>query len=135
MVLAFNPSGVAVPFGIFSNAAWQPEGRVLHIAGQVSVDEDWNLVGKGDMEVQTRQILQNIQRILQSVGGNMADIVSVIVYVTDMAPLMDVHKVRADFFERPYPSSTLVEVVGLVKPEYLIEISAIASIPLNRIKG
>ena len=135
MVHAFDPPGVAVPFGIFSNAAWQPEGQTLHIAGQVSVDENWNVVGKGNMEIQTRKILKNIQTILQSVGGNMTDIVSVIVYVTDMTPLMDIHQVRSEFFQKPYPSSTLVEVAALVKPEYLIEISAIATIPFHRIKN
>ena len=52
MADAFNPPGVAVPFGAFSNAAWQPPGRALHLAGQVGVDEDWNLVGPGDMVAQ-----------------------------------------------------------------------------------
>ena len=86
MADAFNPPGVAVPFGIFSNAAWQPPGRVLHISGQVGIDENWNVVGEGDMPAQCRQTLMNIQAILDSVGGVMDDIVSVIVYVTDMAP-------------------------------------------------
>ena len=131
---AFNPSGVAVPFGAFSNAAWQPPGRVLQISGQVGIDEDWNVVGVDDMPAQCRQTLLNIQRILESVGGRMDDIVSVIVYVTDMAPLMDVHKVREEFFSKPYPASTLVQVAALVKPEFLIEISAVAVIPEDRVK-
>jgi len=134
MADAFNPPGVAVPFGIFSNAAWQPAGRTLHISGQVGVDETWNVVGPGDMVAQCRQTLENIQAILASVGGNMNDIVSVIVYVTDMAPLMDVHKVRAEFFSEPYPASTLVQVPALVKPEFLIEISAVAVIPESRVR-
>jgi 2-iminobutanoate/2-iminopropanoate deaminase len=135
MADAFDPPGVAVPFGIFSNAAWQPEGRTLHIAGQVAVDEDWNLIGGDDMAAQTRQVLLNIQKILESVGGTMDDIVSVIVYVTDMTPLMDVHKVRGEFFSKPYPASTLVQVPALVKPEFLIEISAVATIPFDRVKA
>ena len=57
-----------------------------------------------------------------------------IVYVTDMAPLMDVHKVREQFFTKPYPASTLVQVPALVKPEFLIEIAAIAVIPEDRVK-
>ncbi|HZD25541.1 MAG TPA: RidA family protein [Alphaproteobacteria bacterium] len=134
MADAFDPHGVAKPFGIFSNAAWQPPGRVLHISGQVSTDEDWNIVGKGDMVAQTRQVLSNIRTILESAGGDMDDIVSVIVYVTDMQPLMDVHKVREEFFRKPYPASTLVQVSALVRPEYLIEISAVAVIPEARAK-
>jgi 2-iminobutanoate/2-iminopropanoate deaminase len=129
---AFNPPGVAVPFGAFSNAAWQPPGRVLHLAGQVGVDEDWNLIGPGDMEAQSRQVLLNLKAILNNVGGEMNDIVSVIVYVTEMEPLMAVHEVRKEFFSEPYPASTLVQVAALVKPEFLIEISAVAVIPEAR---
>ena len=131
MADAFNPPGAAVPFGAFSNAAGQPNGRVLHISGQVGVDEDWNLVGPGDMVAQSRQTLENIQTILRSVGGEMDDIVSVIVYVTEMEPLMAVHEVRKQFFSEPYPASTLVQVAALVKPEFLIEISAVAVIPTD----
>jgi enamine deaminase RidA (YjgF/YER057c/UK114 family) len=131
MADAFNPPGAAVPFGAFSNAAWQPNGRVLHISGQVGVDEDWNLVGPGDMVAQSRQTLENIQTILRSVGGEMDDIVSVIVYVTEMEPLMAVHEVRKQYFSEPYPASTLVQVAALVKPEFLIEISAVAVIPTD----
>ncbi len=56
MAHGFNPAGVVKPFGIFSTAAWQPEGRVLHVSGHVSQDADGNTVGKGDIEAQTRQI-------------------------------------------------------------------------------
>jgi enamine deaminase RidA (YjgF/YER057c/UK114 family) len=98
------------------------------------VDADWNLVGPGDMVAQARQTLNNLKDILASVGGEMDDIVSVIVYVTAMEPLMAVHEVRKEFFSAPYPSSTLVQVAALVKPEFLIEISAVAVIPEDRIK-
>jgi enamine deaminase RidA (YjgF/YER057c/UK114 family) len=133
MANAFNPPGVAVPFGIFSNAAWQPPGRVLQISGQVGVDEDWKVAP--DMIGQTRQTLENLQTILASAGGVMDDIVSVIVYVTEMEPLMDIHKVRGEFFSKPYPASTLVQVAALVKPEFVIEISAVAVIPEDRVKS
>jgi enamine deaminase RidA (YjgF/YER057c/UK114 family) len=134
MAEAFNAPGVAKPFGIFSTAAWQGDGEVLHIAGTVSQDADGKSVAAGDIAGQTRQTLKNIRTILDSVGGRMEDIVSVIVYVTDMAGLKDIHEVRAEFFKPPYPASTLVQVQALVKPEYLIEISAVASIPKSRAK-
>ena len=85
------------------------------------------------MVAQSRQVLQNLKVILNSVGGEMDDIVSVIVYVTEMEPLMAVHEVRKEFFSEPYPASTLVQVAALVKPEFLIEISAVAVIPEARV--
>jgi enamine deaminase RidA (YjgF/YER057c/UK114 family) len=52
-----------------------------------------------------------------------------------MEPLMDIHKVRGEFFSKPYPASTLVQVAALVKPEFVIEISAVAVIPEDRVKS
>ena len=126
---AFNTPGAVEPFGIFPSAAWQPEGRVLHISGHVAQDAEGNIVGVGDIRSQTRQTLENIKRVLDSVGGTMSDIAKVTVFVTDMSMLEDIHKVRSEFFDPPYPASSLVEVSRLVRPEYLIEIEAIAVIP------
>lgn len=132
MADAFNPPGVVVPFGIFSNAAWQPQGETLHIAGQVARDETGALVGTANMAAQTRQVLENIAKILASVGGLMDDIVTLTVFVTDMTDLKKIHEVRAEYFNKPYPASTLVKVSGLVEPEMLIEINAVAAIPADR---
>lgn len=134
MTDAFNAPGVVKPFGIFSGAAWQPEGKVLHISGQVSQEEDGTTVGVGDITVQTRQVLNNIDKILESVGGQMSDIVKVTVFITDMSMLEEIHRVRSEFFARPYPASSLVQVVGLVDPDFLIEIEAVAVIPFARVK-
>ncbi len=120
---AFNPQ----PFGIFSSAAWQAEGRVLHLSGQVAQAADGHAVGVGDIEVQTRQVLA-------SVGGRLDDIVRVTVFVADMAHLDPIHRVRAEYFTPPYPASTLVEVSRLVRAEYLIEIDAVASISYDRVQ-
>ena len=135
MADGFNAPGVVKPFGIFSGAAWQPEGKVLHISGQVSEDADGNLVGAGDIHAQTRQVLKNIGRILDSVGGRMSDISKVTVFIKDMAMLADIHQVRSEFFTPPYPASSLVQVVDLVNPDFLIEIEAVAVIPSNRVKN
>lgn len=135
MADAFNAPGVVKPFGIFSSAAWQPEGKVLHISGHVSQDAEGHTVGAGDIYAQTRQTLTNIQTVLLSVGGKMSDIAKVTVFVTDMSTLADIHAVRTEFFAPPYPASTLVEVSRLVDPEWMIEIEAVAVIPFDRIKS
>ena len=134
MAQAFNAPGNQKPFGIFSSAAWQPEGKVLHISGHVSNDVDGHIVGVGDIGAQTRQVLDNLKRVLECAGGEMSDILKVTVYVTDMSGLEEIHRVRSEFFTKPYPASTLVEVTALVKPEFLIEIEAVAVIPFDRVK-
>ena len=134
MAEAFNAPGVVKPFGIFSGAAWQPEGKVLHISGQVSQDVDGNTVGVGDITAQTRQILDNIKKILDSVGGQMSDISKVTLFIMDMSMLDAIHRVRSEYFTPPFPASSLVQVVSLVRPDYLIEIEAVAVIPFDRVK-
>ena len=134
MADAFNAPGVVKPFGIFSSAAWQPEGKVLYVSGMVSQDVNGNVVGKGDIGTQTRQVLENIRTVLAGVGGTMDDIAKVTVFVTDMGGLAKIHEVRGQFFKPPYPASSLVQVARLVKPDYLIEIEAVAIVPPGRVK-
>ncbi|MDQ6603202.1 MAG: RidA family protein [Chloroflexota bacterium] len=134
MAQGFNAPGIVKPVGIFSSAAWQPPGRVLHISGHVSQDMGGNIVHEGDIVAQTRQVLENIRSVLASVGGTMADIQKMTIYVTDLSRLIDLRAVQAEFFSLPYPASTLVQVSALVRPEYLIEIEAVAVIPEDRVR-
>jgi len=128
MADAFNAPGVVNPFGVFSSAAWQPQGRVLHVSSHVSQAATGETVGKGSMVIQTRQVLENIRDVLAHVGGTMADVVIVTVFVTDVAEISTIHDVRRKFFEEPYPASTLVQVAQLIDPDWLIEIEAVAVI-------
>ena len=134
MADGFNAPGVVKPFGVFSSAAWQPPGQVLHVSGHVAQDEAGRTVGRGDMAVQTRQVLENIRDVLAHAGGVMGDVVKVTVFVTDVAQIETIHQVRREFFEEPYPASTLVQVAQLIDPDWLIEIEAIAVIPDDRVK-
>ncbi len=134
MADAFNPPGVVEPFGVFSQGALQGDGEILRVAGQVAWDEGGEVVGKGDIVAQTRQVLENIRTIVSSVGGTMDDIISVTVYVTELGGLTEIHTVRSEFFSKPYPASTLVQVAGLVHSDLLIEMSAVAVIPRHHFR-
>lgn len=134
MIESFNPPDVWAPFGAFSMAAVQGEGRVVHLKGQVALDRDGAVVGKGDMRAQTRKTLENISRVLAHVGGGMADILSLTHYVTDIGQFMATGDIRREFFAAPYPATTTVQVAALYEPDLLIEITAIAEIPRDRFK-
>ena len=134
MVDRFNVPGVVKPFGVFSSAAWQPQGKVLHVSGHVSQAEDGSTIGSGSMEKQTRQVLENIRDVLVYAGGTMSDVVKVTVFVTDVLEIATIHAVRREFFAEPYPASTLVQVAQLIDPDWLIEIEAVAVIPEERAK-
>ncbi len=134
MAQGFNAPGVLKPFGVFSNAAWQPEGKVLHISGHTAKDVNGNVVGIGDITAQTRQVLENIKKVLEYVGGRMSDIAKVTVFITDMSGLDEIHRVRLEYFTLPYPASSLIQVSRLVTPKCMIEIEAVAVIPYDRVK-
>jgi 2-iminobutanoate/2-iminopropanoate deaminase len=102
--------------------------RLVYVSGQLAMDEQNQLVGKGDVGAQTEQVLKNIQRSLEQLGGTMADVVQVTVFVQDMAGLREIHEVRLRYFSPPYPTSTLVAVSGFVNPDALIEINAVAAL-------
>jgi enamine deaminase RidA (YjgF/YER057c/UK114 family) len=138
MADSFNVPGIVEPFGAFSSAAWQPEGKVLHVSGHVSQDAEGTTIAPasdgGSMEAQTRQALGNIRAVLAHAGGTMDDVIKVTVFVTDVSEIATIHKVRYEFFDPPYPASTLVQVAQLIDPDWLIEIEAIAVIPADRVR-
>jgi 2-iminobutanoate/2-iminopropanoate deaminase len=134
MVDAFNPPDVWAPFGAFSMAVVQGDGRIVHLKGQVALDRGGAVVGAGDMRAQTRQVLENIRTVLAAFGGTMADIVSLTHYVTDIGAFMTTGDIRREFFAAPFPVTTTVEIASLYRPELVVEITAIAEIPRDRFR-
>jgi reactive intermediate/imine deaminase len=127
--VSINPETVSKPIKpYFAHAVKCSGGNLLFISGQISRDAKGNLVGKGDIKAQTRQVLENIKAILASQGANMESIVKVTVFLTDLRNFEAVAEVRQEYFQNNVPASTLVGVTGLVSSDYLIEIEAIAVI-------
>ena len=131
---AVNPLSVWQPFGPFSMAMVQGDGRIIHLKGQVALDREGRVVGDRDMRAQLRQVLENIRAVLASMGGTMGDILSLVHYTTDIESFMKADDVRQAFFTAPYPVTTTVEVQRLYDPALLIEIAAIAEIPRERFR-
>ena len=99
---------------------------MIWVSGQLSIDEQGQLIGKGNMGTQTEQCIKNIESALIKLGGALDDVVQVIVFVKDMKDLKMIHHVRLKYFKEPYPTSTLIDVTGFVHPDALIEINAVA---------
>ncbi len=132
MIDSFNPPDVWSPFGAFSMGVIQGNGQIVYLKGQVSLDQSGRVVGKGDMRAQTRKTLENIRTVLGSVGGTMADIVSLTHYVTVIDKFMGTGDIRREFFSEPYPVTTTVQVMRLYDPDLMVEITAVAEIPRER---
>lgn len=137
MIEHFNPPGVWTSKGRgFSMGVSHPcGGHVLHFTGQVAWDENEQIIGRNDIEAQTRQCFKNILTILNSVGGQIEDIVSVTTYFTDRSQLPAIQKVRTEYFRNETaPASTSVMVAGLGHVDFLVELTPIALIPAERFR-
>ena len=128
------PSTVAPPGGSYTHAiAVDQPGQLLFIAGQVPVDRDGQLVGKGDVAAQAKQVYANIANLVQAAGGTMADVVQFRAYLIsrDLFPALVAarNEVFAEAFpDKNYPTSTLVIVTGLANPDWLVEVEAVAAL-------
>lgn len=106
-------------------------GRTLYISGQVALDAAGQIVGVGDVRAQLEQVFANLQAALAAAGATFAHVVKLNIYVLDMAALPILREVRGRYVNvQAPPASTLVEVRRLAREEFLVEIEAIASVPV-----
>jgi len=113
----------------FSQGASVRGGRLVLLSGQASIDDQGNVVGKGDMEMQVRTSLEAVRRALAIAGATPADVVKVNVYTTDCRAFHKTQPLREAFFSKPYPAQTLVEVSRLAMRDFLIELEVTAIVP------
>ena len=123
-----NPDGLPVPRGSYSLVNIAQPGRMVFIAGQTASDHDGKVVGAGDARAQTRFIFGKIQRAVEAAGGTINDVVALNVFTTDVRHHRDINETRREFLGSNFPTSTMVQVVALARPELLLEINAIAVI-------
>ena len=102
-------------------------GRTLYIAGQIALDKDGNLVGRGDFRAQVKQVFENLKARLEKGGASFKDVVKLNYYLTDASDLQSLRDTRNSYIntENP-PASTLVVVKQLVREEFMIEVEAVA---------
>jgi enamine deaminase RidA (YjgF/YER057c/UK114 family) len=100
-------------------------GRLVFVAGQVALNEEGAVVGQGDVVRQAEQVFENLGHALAAAGASFSDVVKLNYYFIDISALPAVRLVRDRHVDpaRP-PASTAIEVTGLARPEFLIEIEA-----------
>lgn len=109
-------------------------GKLAFVSGQVATGPDGEVVGPGDLEAQTRQAMRNLERILTALGAGWSDVVRLTWYLVDVSQVQVIRDVRDEFVrpalgEEPNPASSLVQVAALVRPEFLVEVEAVAVVP------
>ena len=127
-VKRMNPPALSAPTGYTHIVEVAGPVKTIYIAGQIALDKDGKVVGEGDMKAQAEQVFKNLEAALTAAGAKFSDDVKMNMYATDLANVQAVRDVRSRYFGETVPASTLVQVVHLARPEYMLEIEVIAAV-------
>lgn len=125
-----NPESLFNPGG-FTHVVSGNGGRFVFVSGQVALDEKGQIVGRGDLSLQTTQVFENLKMALSAIGAKFSDVVKLTIFVADYKPeqLRVIGEVRKEYLPvKSTPASTLIGVQTLALQDLLIEIEAIAVI-------
>jgi 2-iminobutanoate/2-iminopropanoate deaminase len=123
-----NPPTLSKPTGYTHIVEVTGPAKIVYISGQVALDKDAKVVGDGDMKAQAEQVFKNLEAALTAAGAKFSDVVKMNTYMTDIEKAPAVREVRARYFGETTPASTLVQVVHLARPEFMLEIEVVAAV-------
>ncbi len=125
MIERLTPPGVPIPRGPYSPAV--RAGDFIYVSGQVAVDPATDKMVTGDVQVETRQVLNNIKQILESSGASMADVVKCSVFIGNGKDFAAMNAIYAEFFGNDKPARSTI-VCGFVA-DIKVEIDCVAYKP------
>jgi enamine deaminase RidA (YjgF/YER057c/UK114 family) len=122
-----DPDGLPEPHG-YSHVARSRAGELVWVSGQLAVDAD-GTVPYEDWERQARLAFENVGRALRAAGAGWGDVVKLTIFAIGLTEVATIRAVRDEFVDTASPpTSSLVQVAGLVRPGALIEIEAVAAV-------
>lgn len=125
-----NPEGLPVP-ETYTQVVVATGTKLVFVSGQEPEDAQGNLVGRGDLATQARQVFANLGRALTAAGARPEQVTRITIYVVNhkRSYLPIIEAARLSLFGDHKPADVLVGIATLSNPEYLIEVDAIAVIP------
>lgn len=123
-----NPAILVKPSG-YTHVVKSEPGKTIYISGQVPVNASGDIVGKGDLKIQVKQVYENLKLCLAAAGATFDDVVKMNTYVVNYKPehIATIREVRSGYLSSTNPpASTLAGVQALYHPDVMIEIEAIA---------
>jgi aminoacrylate peracid reductase len=122
---AVVPAGSAPPLAPYSPGV--KAENTVYVSGVLAMDRDGNIVGSGDIKVQTRQVIESIKSVVEAAGGSVSDIAFNQIFLSDLANYDAMNEVYAEYFGDNSPARYCIKA-ELVKPEFLVEITSTAHI-------
>lgn len=99
-------------------------GDTIYLSGQIPLDPVSMTLVEGDAKVQVKRIFENIKAVVTAAACRMDDIVKLTVYLVDLAMMPAVNEVIAEYFAKPYPARTSIQVSALPKGA-VVEVDAV----------
>lgn len=118
-----RPRGSPPPIAPFSPGT--KADKVVYTSGLLPLDKDGKVIGVGDIEAQTRAVLENIKVVLVEGGATFADVTCSQVFTTDLANFAGLNEVYSEYFQVEPPARFCIRC-DLVKPEFLVEVACVA---------
>jgi enamine deaminase RidA (YjgF/YER057c/UK114 family) len=122
-----NPPGLK-PLGMYSNTACG-RGTMVFVAGQVAVDAQGQIVGRGDIQAQAVQVFENLKLALGAAGATFEDVLKLTIFIKNLTPeaRKAVMGVRSRYISQTNPpAATMIGIDRLVEDDLLVEIEAVA---------
>ena len=99
--------------GTYSQAV--KAGTTVYLSGQIPLDPATGALVEGDVETHIRRVFDNLRAVARAAGGDLANLVKLNVYLTDLGHFQAVNKVMAEYFAPPYPARAALGVAALPK--------------------
>ena len=119
---AVTTTAAPAAIGPYSQAT--VSGQVVYTSGQIPLLPDGSLL-EGDVEVQARQVLENLKAVLSAAGSGLERVLKTTVFLKDMDDFAAMNAVYAEYFTEPYPARSTVQVARLPR-DVRVEIEAVA---------
>jgi 2-iminobutanoate/2-iminopropanoate deaminase len=124
MITVRNPNGRPAPETYHYGIEVSGSVRTLYVAGQIGLCADGTI--PAGIAAQAEAVFANMKAVLDEAGMTFADVVKTTVFLTSPADRAAFSEIRARYFQGAKPTSTLVYVAGLARPEFVVEVEAVA---------
>ncbi len=126
---AINTAKAPQAIGTYSQAIKvKNSNATVYLSGQIPLVPETMVLNTGDMAAQIRQVFDNLRAVAQASGGDLANIVKLNIFLTDLSNFALVNEIMAEYFQQPYPARAAVGVASLPK-NVPVEMDAILVLP------